>query len=202
MATQDQVFALLETMTERIAALEAQLQAANRPASREPKVALPDKFSGDPRRLREFLCTVRTIFMLQEAHYDTDIKKVGFLGTLFSGKALSWYRVLEERDDPVRNNYLQFIQLLKNVFGDPNTKRNAQRAIRALSQGSGSTLSYVTRFFELSLDAQFDAEAKFAYFYEGLASDVKDSLATVPFVPDDFDELTQLAIRIDPMYSA
>ena len=80
---------------------------------------------------------------------------------------------------------------------DPNQKQNAQRIIRTIKQEKQSALAYATKFVEYAMDAGFDNEAQKSAFYNGLNNDIKDALALIPEVPDEFAELANLAIKVD-----
>lgn len=163
----------------------------------EPIVSLPEKFDGNPKSIREFLSALRTIFRLQPDRYNQDVKQVGLAITLLRGRALSWFRVIEIKKPSLLHDFEGFARELDERFGDPNRRSTSQRQLRNLSQGSTSVLNYLTRFMELSIDTDFNDEALYFIFYEGLNDDVKDALASAPEAPDDFEDLTQLAIKID-----
>lgn len=183
----------------QLATLQRQQQSLAEPITtrqREPKIAMPEKFNGDRRNYREFMSNVRTIFRLKPSTYDTDEKKIGFIGTLLTKQALTWYRIREENQISM-DNYEVFVAAFQTAFSDPNRKRNAQRAIRNLRQGNQSTLAYSTKFSELAMDAEYDNEAKMSSFYDGLNFDVKDALSLIVDLPEDYAAYVALAIRLD-----
>ena len=188
----------IATLTDELHQARSQEPSPASPLNKEPKVALPEKFNGNRKQLREFLASVRNIFRLKPSTYDTDDKKIGLVGSLLLGNALTWYRILEESKNPTPlRNYDEFIKNLSSHFGDPNRKRNAQREIKSLKQNKSSALTYTTKFIELAMDAEFDEEAKLYTYYEGLNEDIKDVLSTMIDFPDDFEKLHLMAIRID-----
>ena len=63
---------------------------------KEPKLALPEKFNGNKKEIREFLASVINYINLKRESYNEDYKKVGFIGSLLTGQARSWYRILIE----------------------------------------------------------------------------------------------------------
>lgn len=164
---------------------------------REPKLALPEKFNGNKKEIREFITSVNNYINLKRETYNEDYKKVGFIGSLLTGQARSWYRILVETSDQCLEKYDTFLTNFKHMFMDPNQKQNAQRIIRTFKQEKQSALTYGTKFVEYAIDAGFDNEAKISAFYNGLNNDIKDALALIPEVPEDFSEFANLAIKVD-----
>jgi hypothetical protein len=71
------------------------------PITKEPRINLPEKFDGTRSKFREFVNQVWLILQLQPQCYATEAAQVGFIGTLLSGAALSWFAPLLERDSPL-----------------------------------------------------------------------------------------------------
>ncbi len=173
------------------------ISVQTQPTYREPKLALPEKFNGNKKEIREFITSVNNYINLKRETYNEDYKKVGFIGSLLTGQARSWYRILVETSDECLEKYDTFLTNFKHIFMDPNQKQNAQRIIRTFKQDKQSALTYATKFVEYAIDAGFDNEAKISTFYNGLNNDIKDALALIPEVPADFSEFANLAIRVD-----
>ena len=57
--------------------------------TKEPRVSLPEKFDGTRSKFRGFVNQVRLITILQPQRYPTDVARVGLVGTLLTGQALS-----------------------------------------------------------------------------------------------------------------
>ena len=55
----------------------------------EPRVSLPDKFDGTRSKFRGFVNQIRLITVLQPERYPTEEARVGLVGTLLTGQALS-----------------------------------------------------------------------------------------------------------------
>ena len=56
-----------------------------------PKVALPEKFSGNISQCRKFISSVENVFVLQSNRYVSSEVKTRFIGTLLTGDALTWF---------------------------------------------------------------------------------------------------------------
>lgn len=181
-------------LTEQLRQVQTSSDSGGR---KEPRMALPDKYSGELRTLRDFLASVRTIFRAQPSRYPTAEIQVAFTASLLSGQALSWFRITEANNPEVLHNFNSFSQALERMFGDPNRQQYAQRELRRIKQGRSSALNYSTKFRELALDAHFNDEAHQSMFYEGLNEEVKDALSVLPEPPETFDDLVRIVLRID-----
>ena len=61
---------------------------------KEPRVSLPEKFDGTRSNFRGFVNQIRLITFLQPERYPIDESRVGLVGTLLIGQALSWFAPL------------------------------------------------------------------------------------------------------------
>jgi hypothetical protein len=166
------------------------------PRNLEPKVAQPDKFDGDRKKYRDFKVAVETIFYLQPLRYTSSRQKTGYIGTLLTGTALSWYRSYFEARDLILDDYDRFMNVFADTFSDPNVVRNAQRELRTLTQGRRPASTYVAEFRRVALDTGYDETAKLEHFRHGLHDDIKDALARID-APTRFDDFITLVIKID-----
>jgi hypothetical protein len=197
--TVDQV---LQALHVRIHALEAELSQRNiQPVaanvqSSEPKPIPPDKYDGNRSSFRDFKVSVENFFRLQPIRYGQAYVKTGYVGSLLTGAALSWYRTLIESNDASLNNYATFMDHLQETFGDPHIRENAQRALRQLCQGNRSCVAYTADFRRIALDTGFNEEALIAHFRYGLIDAIKDQLAnSTPLTT--LEAYIQHCIRID-----
>src|SRR4051794_34453283 len=78
-------------------------------APKEPRISLPEKFDGDRTKLRDFVNKIRLVFRLQPQRYSTEEVQVGFIGTLLTETALSWFSSLLEKNSPLLANLDQFL---------------------------------------------------------------------------------------------
>ena len=189
---------MMESLQARISFLETnqtppQTASLN---SRQPKIANPEKYGGDKESLRDFLATCRSVFIIRSADYDTDTKKILFIGNLLTGPARTWFRVQEENATSLMVNYEEFVTGLKDLFGDPNAQTTAQNKLRVLTQGRGSVANYTSHFMNLIFDSGYDIEARKACFYNGLSDEVKDGLALTE-LPNDLTALIKMATKLD-----
>ena len=162
----------------------------------EPKMPLPEKFDGIPKKFRDFKASVETIFQFQPSRFYDDKIKIGFLGTLLSGTALSWYRSYYEVQDSILEDYDQFMDLFSQTFSDPNISQNARRMLRNLRQGTRSATTYAAEFRRIANDTGYNETAKIEAYRFGLSEALKDELSRIDN-PEDFDMLVNLTIKID-----
>src|ERR1035441_10218198 len=76
--------------------LQVSIQNASQrpPSNPPPKISLPDKFDGSRSKYRGFVNQVRLYIRMQPGQFPNGDSKVGLLGSLLSGPALSWFAPL------------------------------------------------------------------------------------------------------------
>ena len=68
--------------------------------SRETKARIPNTFSGtEPNKLNNFLFQCRLYFCANPVQFDTDIAKINFAMTYFTGVAQDWFEVGLNQED-------------------------------------------------------------------------------------------------------
>ena len=104
----------------------------------------------------------------------------------------------DKRDDDrvkVTQNYLNFKNKLRQVFGNFDKEHLAERRMQSLWQ-TGSAADYASKFQQLAAQTQWGAVPLVAQFYKGLKDRVKDNVAQVN-LPNQLQSMITLAIRID-----
>jgi hypothetical protein len=163
---------------------------------KEPRVSMPEKFDGTRSKFRGFINQVQLITMLQPERYPTEESKVGLVGTLLTGSALSWFAVHFEQRSPILTNFETFIAALTEAFGEHDKARVALNKIYALQQGSRSVSVYASEYRQLAAGINWDEQALMDQFYRGLRDDVKDLLLNFPD-PCTLDEAIRQAVKCD-----
>ena len=192
-----------EEFTRRVQQLEStivvlqQQRVEGQGLIKEPKISLPAKFDGSRAHFRGFLNQVRLVIQMHPARYPTDASRVGLVGTLLTGIALSWFAPLLETNSPLLNNFEEFIKEFKACFGDTDGARTAINKIRTLRQGDQPASTYAANFRLIASDIPWDEQALMEQFRSGLRSDVKDLLLTFPEDPRSLTEAISRAIRCD-----
>ncbi|KAH7315604.1 hypothetical protein KP509_21G056900 [Ceratopteris richardii] len=121
----EQIVASLQSLQQQVEDLRS-IQVNQRPRTsfmKEPKICMPEKFDGDRTKFRGFLQQVKLYICMQLDRYPNDASKVGFIGTLLYGQALSWFTPILEKDMAVRHDYEGFLRELIATFGDADTSR-------------------------------------------------------------------------------
>jgi hypothetical protein len=119
---------------------------------KEPKISLPAKFDGSKAHFRGFINQMRLAIQMHPMRYPMDSSRVGLVGTLLIGKALSWFAPLLKANSPLLNNFEEFIKEFKACFGDTNSVRTGINKIRTLRQGDQPASTYAANFRLIASD--------------------------------------------------
>ena len=108
------------------------------PTSRapEPIIGLLDKFNGNCRLYRGFINQVKLVFRGHPHRYPTDQAKITLIGTLLTGSALIWFNPLLEDNDPLLDDYTDFLTKVETVFSDPDKYATTINRLATLKQGN------------------------------------------------------------------
>ena len=166
------------------------------PQWKEPRVSLPEKFDGTRSKFRGFVNQIRLIIALQSQRYPTEESRVGLIGTLLTGQALSWFAPLFEKGSPILNNFDTFLEAFAEAFGEHDKARWATTKIRSLRQGTRSASAYASDFRQLACDINWDEAALMSQFYWSLKDSVKDLLLSLPD-PQTLNEAISQAVKCD-----
>jgi hypothetical protein len=147
---------------------------------KEPRVSLPEKFDGDRTKLRDFVNQIRLVFRLQPQRYATEETRVGLIGTLLSGTALSWFSSLLEKNSPLLADLDQFLEEFSRTFGERDRALVATTKLRTLQQRSRPASAYVAEFQQLACDLDWNDAALITMFRWGLRDDIKTLLLNLP----------------------
>lgn len=165
--------------------------------SKEPRVDLPERFSGRPKDLRNFLTSAKNLFDLQPSRYSTDRAKVGLIGGQCTGDALTWYTTLVETESTLIRDYKEFIKAFKTEFGDPYAQDNARRTLLSMTQGRSSATTYAIRFRRAAVESGFNNETLMYVFKNGLNPEVRRATAGRTQEITSLDALIKFASAVD-----
>jgi hypothetical protein len=195
----DSTISHLAASDERICQLIEQALAARPRISetfKEPKVNSPEPFTGDRTKTRNFLVQVSVVFQTQPSRFPDDQTKVYYLGSFLRGPAASWFSPLVEKQDPILQDWTQFLESFKQTFEHPDRPAEAARQLRALRQGSKSAALLAADFRRIAVDVEWTTSSLMDTFYDALNDRVKDRLAELER-PKTLAEYIEMAIRID-----
>lgn len=164
--------------------------------TREPRLPPPETYAGDPGSCEAFLTQCGLVFALQPTTFPTDKARVAYVITLLSGRARDWGTAIWTNRPALRTNFSEFSKEMKKVFDRSKRGHEAAREVLQLRQGRRTVSDYSIQFRTLAVSAGWNAEAMYDVFFNGLSEDVKDELLPHT-LPDDFEELVDMAIRVD-----
>ena len=150
-----------EAFTRRVQQLEStivilqQQRVEGQGSIKEPKINLRAKFDGSRAHFQGFLNQVRLVIQMHPTRYPTDASRVGLVGSLLSGIALSWFAPLLETNSPLLHNF-EFVKEFKACFGDTDGARTAINKICTLCQGDQPASTYAANFRLIASDIPWD----------------------------------------------
>lgn len=166
------------------------------PQSKEPRLGDPEFFSGEGRKLRNFVAKCRLSFRTQPSRFPTEQLKVSYALSFLRDKAFTRFEPLLNKDSPPElESFDSFAKVLESNFGEPDQEAAAMRQICALRQTT-SAASYASEFKGLQQFIDWNDGAFRNQFYIGLKDSVKDELIKTDR-PPNLEALMELAIKID-----
>ena len=152
------------------------------------KINTPEPFDGSRGKLQAFFSQIELFFGFNVDRFLTYKHKVLFASTYLRGPAFKLFNSFltdflnnepDKRDDntiEVTQNYSNFKNKLRQVFGNFDKEHSAERRMQSLWQ-TGSAADYASKFQQLAAQTQWGAVLLVAHFYKGLKDRVKDDVA-------------------------
>uniref|UniRef100_L7J7G5 Retrotransposon gag domain-containing protein n=2 Tax=Pyricularia oryzae TaxID=318829 RepID=L7J7G5_PYRO1 len=185
--------------------VQEQINRANRNNIKYP---LPNPFDGTPGTLQGFLTGTRAYLHFNEDSFENNSDKVAYAASLLKGDALAWFEptlrdFLDYKEEHNRraetnrifDDYDNFKDNLKEVFGNPDKERTAERKLSRLTQIKSAS-RYASEFRQITSKLAWGKDALMARFYQGLKNEVKDELIKEER-PQLLSEYVKLAVKID-----
>ncbi|KAI3352573.1 hypothetical protein L3Q82_005509 [Scortum barcoo] len=163
---------------------------------RPARLAPPEKYSRESGQCRSFLVQCDLHFQNDPAAFASDQAQVAFIISHLSGRAAAWATQEWARGAAVCQNKQQFTHLLTRLIDHCCSSQEASRAMFELRQNSRRVMDYAIEFRTRATDSGWNSPALKGAFINGLDDDVKDQLAPHE-IPEEFEDLVKLAIRID-----
>ena len=125
------------------------------------KINTPEPFDGGREKLQAFFSQVELFFAFNAERFPTNEHKVLFASTYLRGPAFKWFNSFltdflnnkpDKRDNnmvEVTQNYLNFKNKLRQVFGDFDKEHSAEHRMQLLQQ-TGSAVNYASKFQQLA----------------------------------------------------
>ncbi|ELR07900.1 hypothetical protein GMDG_08548 [Pseudogymnoascus destructans 20631-21] len=172
-------------------ATEPTIEAPQAHPSDKLKIAFPDTFHGDGKKLKSFIIQTELWMAFNAKHFNKEVEQVLWAVALFRGPASEWISnyladYMNHRTPDGKCNTLAsqgtkeifvswngFLKTLKANFGDIDERQNAHATL-----------------------TNWGDEAICDQFYAGLKDHVKDEISRSD-KPDDLREMIELAQKID-----
>lgn len=157
---------------------------------------LPEKFGGEANKMKNFIGQCELFMRAQAAEFPTDQAKVSFILSLLKESAAKWAQPIIEGNDPIMDNYQNFMEKFRAYFGNLIQAVSASQKIQQLKQGNRRMQLYIADFKSLAADAGWNESALIDQFKHGLHADIQTELVRQG-VPQDLEELFQTCLLID-----
>lgn len=141
-----------------------------------PRLALPDKFDGNPTKSKGFLLQCALFVDQQQAMYNTDASKISLVCSLLTGKALEWVTVVWRADGTAFPSFGIFLQRFREIFEHPEGGMRADDQLLALSQGRSTAAEYALTFRTLSAQTDWVESTLKLLFRKGLSLELQSEL--------------------------
>lgn len=124
---------------------------------REPKIKSPETFDGTRKDLRRFLAALKIYFQSvgwQTAHNE---EKTLYAVSLLRGGAATWVTpYIETPETAPWTTWDQFVETLREQFGDFARKQSARNQLEGMRQGTKTINDMWHEFRIISTDAEYD----------------------------------------------
>ncbi len=171
------------------------------PSQSEPRLPVPESYTGEPNYCRAFLTRCSMHFSLQPRTFNNERAKVAFVLTLLTGRAALWGTVVWENQDPCCASFQDLSDEMRWGFDRAVVYiREAARMLADLRQGQRSVSDFSIEFRTLAAESQWNEEAKWDMFLHGLADCVQKEIYAMD-LPTSLNDLIALALRVDARLS-
>lgn len=163
-----------------------------------PQMSKPDVFTGaDRNKCHKFLSQLSLYFAGNPTTYASDRAKIVFAMSFLKGKAEDWMAPYIDPEKEQRiTTYAEFKEVLRDTLGEKDRYNQLSQNLLNLKD-TESTSDYTTEFSRLASQLDWSGPQLKAHYYQGLKSNIKDSLSQLVTQPESLQELSTTAIRID-----
>jgi len=165
-------------------------------SSPEFRPSLPEKFSGNMKDCKGFLFQCRLIFQNSPGSFPTDQKKITFILSQLTGRALEWAEARFASEESLSCHYTDFVSEFSQVFNQETDQTIDSRALLNLKQGNSSVADFSINFRVKAAASGWNQIALKSAYFLALNESIKDELATLD-EPATLEELIRLTIRLD-----
>ncbi|KAG1929495.1 hypothetical protein F2P79_022926 [Pimephales promelas] len=176
------------------------LAPSGSPSQSEPRLPVPEAYSGEPSYCRAFLTRCSMHFALQPRTFYNEQTKVAFVLTLLTGRATLWGTAVWENQNPCCSSFQDLSDEMKKVFDRLVSGREAARTLTELRQGRRPVSEFSIEFRTLAAECGWNEEAQWDMFLHGLADHVQKEIYSLD-LPTSLNGLIDLALRVDARLS-
>lgn len=171
------------------------------------KIDKPKAFDGNKGNLQGFLTMAQYYLQHYQAEFNDEASKVLFIAGRLEGNALTWFEPImrdflthmeierDARTTRIFSSYANFETELRDTFGNPDERRQAERDLQNCKQKT-SVSAYFAEFQQIVSRLGWTDDSLRERFYTNLKDSVKDEIA-VRDQPADFAAYAKLCILID-----
>ncbi len=170
------------------------------PSQLEPRLPVPESYTGEPNYCRAFLTRCSMHFSLQPRTFNNERAKVAFVLMLLTGRAALWGTAVWENQDPCCASFQDLSAEMSRVFDWAVAGREAARMLANLRQGERSVSDFSIEFRTIAAESQWNEEAQWDMFLHGLADRVQKEIYAMD-LPTSLNDLIALALRVDARLS-
>lgn len=171
-------------------------QLAPTPPVREPRLPAPPPYAGEPGTCRAFLTQCTLNMELQTSALPTERSRIAFVISLLTGKARDWATAIWEANASCCSSFKSFSDEMLKVFDRSLKGKEAAKELLNLKQGSRSVYDYAIEFRTLAASVDWNPNALYDAFYNGLSDLVLDEISPLE-LPDSLEGLIDLTGKLD-----
>uniref|UniRef100_A0A3Q2DAW1 CCHC-type domain-containing protein n=1 Tax=Cyprinodon variegatus TaxID=28743 RepID=A0A3Q2DAW1_CYPVA len=164
--------------------------------SSEFRPNLPERFSGNMKDYKGFLFHCRLLFQNSPNSFSTDYKRITFILSQLTGRALEWAQARFSSDVSLNCSYSDFISEFSQVFNQETDQTIDSHALFSIKQGNSSVADFSINFRVKAAASGWNQSALKGAYFMALNENIKDQLATLD-EPATLEELIRLTIRLD-----
>ncbi len=101
-----------------------------------PRLALPEKFDGNPGKCKGFILQCSLFLNQQPSPHSTDASKISFVSSLLTGRALDWITAVWRTDGSAFRSYDEFLRDFQAVFEHSKGGKGAEDLLLELATGT------------------------------------------------------------------